>query len=70
MRDTSFSKINESGMHGEYSIFRDNTTRDDYRSYMADKKRLPKMGPAAYHTGGRPFLKKTYNASLPPAKFV
>ena len=43
--------------------------RDDYLSYLADKKRLPSMGPAAYHQTGRPFLKKSFNASLPPAKF-
>jgi hypothetical protein len=42
--------------------------REDYQSYAAPQKMS--LGPGAYHQTGRPFLKKSFNASLPPVRFV
>ena len=51
--------------------FKNPTTRDDYLSYMAAEKKKPKeVSPSKYFKDHRPFLKKSFNASLPPAKFV
>ena len=42
--------------------------REDYQSYLPPPK--ISLGPGAYHQTGRPFLKKSFNASLPPVRFV
>lgn len=58
-------------MAGESSaIFKDKTDRDDFRSYKAHDMRKPPVAPTDYFTEVRPFLKKSYNASLPPPKFI
>ena len=55
---------------GSYAIFKDRTSRDDYRSYKAHDMKKPPVAPTDYFTETRPFLKKTYNASLPPPRFL
>ena len=53
------------------AIFKNPTTRDDYLSYMAtEKKKSKDVSPNRYFKEHRPFLKKSFNASLPPPKFV
>lgn len=51
--------------------FKNPTTRDDYLSYLATEKKKPtEVSPSRYFKDQRPFLKKSFNASLPTAKFV
>ena len=52
------------------STFKDSTSRDDFRSYLAHEKKKAPLAPTDYFTEARPFLKKTFNASLPPPRFV
>ena len=52
------------------STFKDATSRDDFKSYLAHDMKKPPVAPTDYFTEQRPFLKKTFNASLPPARFV
>ena len=52
------------------AAFLGRSTREDYLSYMAHDKHKALMGPGGYHKTVRPFLKKSFNASLPPARFV
>ena len=53
------------------AAFKNPTTRDDFLSYMASEKKKPvDVSPSRYFEGNRPFLKKSYNASLPPPKFI
>ena len=53
------------------AAFKNPTTRDDFLSYMASEKKKPvDVSPSRYFEANRPFLKKSYNASLPPPKFI
>ena len=58
-------KVSESN-----AIFRDRTSRDDFKHYLAHEKYKPQVAPNAYFEETRPFLKKTFNASLPPARYI
>ena len=49
--------------------FKDSTSRDDYKSYMAHEKKKAPIAPSDYFQEQRPFLKKTFNASLPKPNF-
>ena len=57
------NKINNS------ANFKDSTSRDDYKSYMAHEKKKAPIAPSDYFQEQRPFLKKTFNASLPKPNF-
>ena len=50
--------------------FRDNTDRNDHLSYKIHDLKRPQVAPNNYFSDGRPFLKKSFNASLPPPRFV
>lgn len=52
------------------AIFKDTTSRDDFKSYMAHDVKKPQVAPTDYFKETRPFLRKTFNASLPPPRFV
>ena len=53
------------------AVFKNPTTRDDYLSYLASEKKKPKdVSPDKYFRETRPFLKKSFNASLPPPRFM
>jgi len=52
------------------AVFKDSTSRDDFRSYLAAGKKKPPVAPTDYFKETRPFLKKTFNATLPPPRFV
>ena len=53
------------------NVFKNPTSRDDYLSYLAtEKKKSKDVSPSRYFNEHRPFLKKSFNASLPPPKFV
>ena len=53
------------------AAFKNPTTRDDFLSYLASEKKKPAdVSPGRYFEQNRPFLKKSYNASLPPPKYV
>ena len=53
------------------NVFKNPTTRDDYLSYLAADKQKPKqVSPNRYFQENRPFLKKSFNASLPPPRFM
>ena len=54
---------------GLTSTFKDSTSRDDHKSYLAHEKNKTSLAPTDYFTEQRPFLKKTFNATLPPPKF-
>ena len=58
-------------MYQEMSAqFRDATDRDDYLSYKVHDMKRPPVAPNNYFENGRPFLKKSFNASLPPPRFA
>ena len=52
------------------AIFKDKTSRDDFKSFLPKKKIEETIPPNAYFNAERPFLKKSFNASLPPPRFV
>lgn len=54
----------------EHPIFKDSTDRDGHMSYIDKERKKIGVAPNDYFTDGRPFLKKSYNASLPQPKFV
>ena len=49
------------------------TSRDDFKHYVAINKNntnaLKHLGPGSYFKSKSPFLKRSFNASLPPSKF-
>ena len=49
------------------AIFKDKTDRN---GYLAAQKKAPAVAPTDYFTEQRPFLKKTFNATLPPPRFI
>ena len=54
-------------------MFRDSTSRNDFGSYIPNNTnntiKLPNVGPGSYFKGKSPFLKRSFNASLPNNKF-
>ena len=52
------------------AIFKDVTDREDFLSYKAHDMKRPQVAPNNYFSDTRPFLKKSFNASLPPPRFV
>ena len=50
--------------------FKDSTSRDDFKSYLAHEKKKAPLAGSDYFQETRPFLKKTFNASLPPPRFI
>ena len=54
---------------GHTANFKDSTSRDDYKSYLAHEKKKAPIAPSDYFVEQRPFLKKTFNASLPKPNF-
>lgn len=55
------------------SMFKDTTGRDDFQSYIPkasnNTNNLKNLGPGSYFKEKSPFLKRSYNASLPQPKF-
>lgn len=55
------------------SMFKDQTSRRDFASYIANNTNntaaLKNLGPGSYFNQKQPFLKRSFNASLPPNKF-
>lgn len=54
-------------------MFMDSTSRQDHKNYVAQNSNHPNalknIGPGAYFKGQSPFLKRSFNASLPESKF-
>ena len=54
-------------------MFKDNSAREDFAHYTAkannNTKVLKNLGPGSYFKQKSPFLKRSYNASLPNNKF-
>jgi hypothetical protein len=55
------------------SMFKDQTGREDFKHYIPNHSNNPNalknIGPGAYFKDKQPFLKRSYNASLPSSKF-
>lgn len=55
------------------SIFKDQTSREDFKFYIPmnsnNPNALKNLGPGSYFKDRSPFLKRSYNASLPASKF-
>lgn len=55
------------------SMFENSTSRDDFRHYVPKNTNntiaLKNLGPGSYFKSKSPFLKRSFNASLPPSKF-
>jgi len=54
-------------------MFKDSTSREDFGHYMPNNTNntiaLKNLGPGSYFKSRSPFLKRSYNASLPESKF-
>jgi hypothetical protein len=54
-------------------MFKDQTSREDFQHYIAtnsnNSNALKNIGPGTYFKENSPFLKRSYNASLPASKF-
>lgn len=56
--------------NSQYSVFKDTTQRmDDVKGYRGQQKHANPTGPGEYNFK-TPFLRKTFNTSLPLGKFV
>ena len=55
------------------SMFKDSTGRDDYKHYVPTNNNnsiaLKNLGPGTYFQNASPFLKRSFNASLPESRF-
>jgi hypothetical protein len=55
------------------SMFKTKTSRQNFGSYMPSNTNhtaaLKNLGPGSYFNAKQPFLKRSFNASLPHAKF-
>jgi hypothetical protein len=54
-------------------MFKDSTSREDFGHYLPNNTNntiaLKNLGPGSYFKSRSPFLKRSYNASLPESKF-
>lgn len=55
------------------SMFKTKTSRHDFASYIPNNTNnnaaLKNLGPGSYFNSKQPFLKRSFNASLPQSKF-
>lgn len=55
------------------SMFKTKTSRHDFASYIPNNTNnnaaLKNLGPGSYFNNKQPFLKRSFNASLPQSKF-
>ena len=55
------------------SMFKNSTSREDFKGYIPKNTNnniaLKNLGPGTYFKSKSPFLKRSFNASLPPSKF-
>jgi len=55
------------------SMFKNSTSREDFKHYIPKNSNntnaLKNLGPGTYFKSKSPFLKRSFNASLPPSKF-
>lgn len=55
------------------SMFKNSTSREDFKHYIPKNTNntiaLKNLGPGTYFKSKSPFLKRSFNASLPPSKF-
>ena len=61
-------KSNANPTKGAAPAFMDSSRRVLFEAELRDANQKPQMG--TYFRGQQPFLKKTFNASLPPFKYV
>ena len=69
-QEHSIRKSPERMFADQNARFKSSTDRDDHMSYLAHEKTKAPIAPNNYFSETRPFLKKSFNASLPPPKFV
>jgi hypothetical protein len=54
-------------------MFKNSTSRQDFKSYIPINKNnniaLKNLGPGSYNKSPSPFLKRSFNSSLPASKF-